>query len=211
MLADRLSWDTYNEFLLHGTIDRFGKILARYELFRQVVDLPGDIVECGVFKGAGVLFWAKLIQLFNPLSTRRVVGFDTFSGYSPNTNRDFDRASGSAFAQEASYEGVTPDEIMAIAASLGLEARIQLVAGDASKTVAEYVRTNPGFRVALLNMDFDVYEPTMVALKELYPLIVPQGILALDEYAVRGWGESDAVDAYFGEMDVVYRTLPWAM
>ena len=51
------TWDAYNDLLLRGPLDRFTKMWARYELFKQVIDLPGDIVEGGVFKGAGLLYW----------------------------------------------------------------------------------------------------------------------------------------------------------
>jgi len=143
------SWDAYNDFLLHGTLDRFTKILARYELFKRVVDIPGDIVECGVFKGTGVLFWAKMIQIFNPQSARRVVGFDTFYGFPDDTSIDYEKVSGKDFVQESLYEGVSPDSIMDIAKSLGLENRVELIAGDATHAIKDYVKANPGFRVAI--------------------------------------------------------------
>jgi hypothetical protein len=92
------SWESFNDFLLYGATDRFAKILSRYELFKRVAGVPGDIVECGVFKGTGVLFWAKLIQIFHPLSLRKVVGFDT---YAPT------RA-----ALEALYDSVVPGGVV---------------------------------------------------------------------------------------------------
>ena len=205
------SWDAYNEFLLHGSLDRFTKILARYELFKKVLDIPGDIVEGGVFKGTGVLYWAKLVQVFNPLSNRRVVGFDTFEGYPDRTKYEYDKQSGKAFIENSSYADISVDEIMEVAASLALEHRIELVEGDSTKTIPEYVKKNPGFRVALLNLDFDIFEPTATALQYLYPLIVPGGVIAFDEYAVRGWGESDAVDQYFRGKHIRYQSIPWAL
>ncbi len=77
-------------------------------------------------------------------------------------------------------------------------------------SVGEYRRSNPGFRVALLYLDFDTYEPTLAALQELYPLVVPGGVVAFDEYSVRGWGETDAVDEYFEGRDVSYHCIPWS-
>ena len=74
------SFDAYNTFLVEADLDRFTKILCRYEHFKEVLDRPGDIVECGVFKGQGLLFWAKMIQIFNPLSPRRVIGRKMPSG-----------------------------------------------------------------------------------------------------------------------------------
>lgn len=205
------NWDSYNEFLQKGSLDRFTKILARYELFKKVIDLPGDIVECGVFKGTGVLYWAKLLAIFNPLSARRVVGFDTFEGYPESLQREYDKKTGEGFIQQANYSAVGVEHIMGLAKEIGLEKRVELVKGDASITTREYPSKNPGFRIALLNLDFDVYEPTIEALKAFYPLVVPGGVIAFDEYALRGWGESDAVDEFFKDKKVVYKTVPWAL
>ena len=162
-MADPM-WDSYNEFLLHGEANRFAKMFARYELFQKIMNLPGDIVEAGVFKGAGVLYWAKLVEIFNPQSTLRVIGFDTFQGY-PETNREYERDSGKKFEEDADYAPVSSDAIMEIAASLNLSHRIELVKGDAAESVLDYVNDNPGFRVALVNMDFDTYDPTAACLQ----------------------------------------------
>lgn len=205
------SWHAYNDFLALGSLDRYSKILARYELFRRVVDLPGDIIEAGVFKGTGVLYWAKLLAIFNPLSLRRVVGFDTFQGFLANDERATDVAAGAGLEREAAYQPVSPDDILRVAEMQNLDRRIELVAGDATVTIPEYTRRHPGFRIALLNLDFDVYRPTKVALEELYDRVVPGGVIAFDEYAARPWGESDAVDEFFQSRGVRYRTLPWAL
>jgi len=206
-----LSWASFNDFLLNGEIDRFTKLLARYELFQRVVNLPGDIVEGGVFKGTGVLYWARLIQVFNPLSARRVVGFDTFHGYPRSTSRDHDKETGEHFLTESKYTEGSPDEIYKRASSLGLSQRVELIQGDSTKTIREYARANPGFRIAILNLDFDIYEPTAIALEEFYPLVVPGGVIILDEYASRGWGESEAADAFFKDKHVTYKSIPWAL
>ncbi len=205
------SWDSYNDFLLSGTLDRFSKLFARYELFKRVVDIPGDIVEGGVLKGTGVLFWAKLIQIFNPLSPRKVIGFDTFEGFPELTSSPNDRLSSTQFVAESNYQPVSPESILDIALSLGLAQRIELVRGDACVTVEQFVKERPGFRVALLNLDFDLYEPTAAALQHLFSRIVPKGIVVLDEYAAHKWGESDAVDEFIKDKGIVLNSFPWAL
>jgi Macrocin-O-methyltransferase (TylF) len=210
-VSEQQSWDAYNDLLQRGTLDRITKILARYELFQKVIHLPGDIVECGVFKGTGVLYWAKLIQIFNPMSRRRVIGFGLFGKYGHTATNDYDRQSSEEFAKSADYTGVCPEQIMEIAVALNLDHRIELIQGDATATIKNYVQNNPGFRAALINLDFDVYDPTKAALEHLYDLVVPNGVIAFDEYAVRQWGESDAVDEFFRDREVVYQTLPWAL
>src|SRR5713226_4750775 len=56
-------------------------LLGRCELFRHALDVPGHIIECGVFLGAGLMTWANLSAIHEPFHhIRRIVGFDTFSG-----------------------------------------------------------------------------------------------------------------------------------
>lgn len=210
-MAEQESWDAYNELLLNGALDRFTKLFARYELFKKVIDIPGDIVEGGVFKGAGVLFWAKLIQIFNPQSARKVIGFDTFEGFPESTSKIYDKDSGKQFIETSNYQPVSPDSIMDSASKLGLEHRIELIKGDACVTIKHYVKERPGFRVALLNLDFDPYEPTAAALQHLFPRIVPKGIVVLDEYAAHKWGESDAVDEFIRGKGIILKSFPWAL
>ena len=201
------SFDAYNAFLIDGELDRFTKVLARYEFFKMILDLPGDIVECGVFKGQGLFFWAKLIQIFNPMSPRKVVGFDTFSGV-PKTVRAVKDRIGSRMHKD--YDHV-PQLIAKRAEELELGRRIEVVPGDASRTIPQYIADNPGFRLALLNLDFDVYEPTLVALEELYDRMVGGGIVMVDEYAIANWRESDAVDKFIKGRGLELKNLPWAM
>jgi hypothetical protein len=201
------SFDSYNQFLEDGELDRFTKILARYDLFKMISELPGDIVECGVFNGHGVLFWARLIQIFNPLSTRKVIGFDTFEGVPQSVKGQQDRSSSEVFKN---YSDV-PELIKNKAKQLKIDQRIEIVVGDALKSIPEYVKSNPGFRIGLLNLDFDVYEPTKGAIENFYDRIVGGGVVLLDEYAVHNWGESNAVDEFIKGKGVELKTIPWAL
>ncbi len=212
-MMGKTTWDLYNEFTLHGELDRFTKLLARYELFKLILDKPGDIVEGGVLKGAGVLYWARLIQIFNPLSRRKVIGFDTFEGYpEKSASRAGDKQTARAFTKEqiASVDLVSNATIMQAAEEQGLANRIELVKGDAVTTVSNYVKERPGFRVALLNLDFVLYDPTLAALKHLFPRVVSGGVVALDEYAVADKGESEAVDEALQGQGAKLHSFPWA-
>lgn len=201
------SWDAYNDLLLYGSPDRFTKLLSRYELFRRVIELPGDIVECGVFKGAGLLYWAKLIQIFNPLSCKKVIGFDTFSDFPAETESD--RKFATSFVADSGYIPPSAPELMQIAERQGLAARVELVAGDASITIGQYVSERPGFRVCLLNLDFDIARPTKFALDCLYDLVVPGGVIAFDEYGIHACSEAEAVDEFFRGRSIRLRSIPW--
>ena len=56
MTQDQELWNSYNNLLLSSDTDRIKKLLARYEVFKKAMKVPGDIVECGVFKGSGFMY-----------------------------------------------------------------------------------------------------------------------------------------------------------
>ena len=99
---------------------------------------------------------------------------------------------------------------MSVANMPNLSHRFRLISGDAVKTIPEFVQENRGVRFSLLNLDFDVYEPTAAALNYLLPLLVPGGIVILDEYGNKGWGESDAVDTFVAGQAVRFERFGWS-
>ena len=203
--SDNVPWDSYNTLLLSPDIDRIRKLLVRYELFKMTLSVPGDIVECGVFKGVGWMYWLKLLDLYARGEQKQVIGFDTFSEFADSL-LDYERESAKSFTDEADFSGVNPDDILEYAHAAGLK-NCELVAGDISVTLPEYIQSNRGFRISLLNLDFDTYNGTKVALEQMYDLVTPGGVIVLDEYGKRGWGESDAVDEFFKDKNVVIKAV----
>jgi len=191
-------WKNFNQFLLSNDTSRLRKLLIRYELFKMSMNVPGDIVECGVFKGVGMMYWRKLIEIFAPGSNRSIIGFDTYEGYS-NTCCDFEQKEKEKFMAEANYKNTNVVELKEFFISNNLGERIDFIVGDIIETSSQYVKNNPGFRIALLHLDFDTYEGTKAALDAFFPVVSRGGVIVLDEYAIRGWGESDAVDVFFAD------------
>jgi hypothetical protein len=188
------------------TLARF---LAHYELFKQVVDVPGAIVDIGVYRGASAFTWAKLCEIFCPTDVRkRVYGFDTFAGF-PSLAPQDGGVDERQDVQVGGYAaGATIEDDLRLARDamnqdrhLAHLERLEFVKGDLARTVPDFAAAQgQGLRVALLNLDADLYEPTRVALEHFVPLMSPGGVIILDEYAVTTFpGESRAVDEYFVE------------
>ena len=72
------TYDKFNEFIFSDDLKLTGKLLHRFEYFLKIKDLPGDIVEIGVFKGSGISSFMKFIEIYCPNSNKKVVGFDIF-------------------------------------------------------------------------------------------------------------------------------------
>ena len=82
--------------------------------------------------------------------------------------------------------------------------KIEIVEGDILKTVPKFYKKNKNIKIRLLHLDADLYEPTLVGLKYFWDLLIPGGVLLLDEYAFDGFiGESVAVDEFFKKNKIV--------
>lgn len=174
------------------------RFLCKYEIFKRVLDVQGSIVECGVFFGGGLLGWAQLSAVFEPVNhQRRVIGFDTFEGFRPLEKGD--EGSQSAEAHEGglaidSYEEIVRcTELLDMNRPVGHIPKVELVRGDATETIPSYVEENPQLVVSLLYLDFDVYAPTKVALETLLPRMPKGAVVAFDELNLSDWpGETVA-------------------
>ncbi|MEQ8786845.1 MAG: TylF/MycF/NovP-related O-methyltransferase [Pirellulaceae bacterium] len=203
------AWDYENGFYLTCDMTRLSKVLAHYELFKQTLDLPGAIVECGVFKGVSLARFAMLRDLFGNASSKQIVGFDTFGAF-PDSQYQPDQAYRRRFIEAAGDESISADQMRQVLAHKNCHRHVDLVEGDVCQTVPEYVRQNPHLKISLLNLDTDVYEPAKVILEHLYPRIVRGGVLILDDYGTFP-GETQAVDEYFHDQPVEIKKFPFCM
>jgi len=211
------SQDVLENFMLFYRRVNFAKHLTHIEIFNKTIDLPGSIVELGVFKGASFMTFLKMCDIHCAGDTlKKVIGFDTFSGFVEVDEKD----GGENIKRDLKKGGFNAQDFLPVLeAAIALEKadsfiprfnRAELVKGDVAETVPRYVKDNPGLRISLLHLDLDLYEPTKVALEYLYPKVVPGGVVLLDEYGMAGFpGESAAFDEYFGDRRPVLKKFPF--
>ena len=198
-----------NNFYLSCDTSRFHKFLSHYELFKITKDLPGSIVECGVFKGASLVRFAGFRDIFGTAFSQKIIGFDIFGDF-PKTDFEEDQKYRDDFINSAGISSIAVEQLMEVLKRKGVDENVELVKGDVTKTVPEYVAANPHLKISLLNLDTDIYEPAVTILKLLYPRIVKGGILILDDYGTFP-GETKAVDDYFKGKNVEIKKFPFAM
>ncbi|MGQ9369466.1 TylF/MycF/NovP-related O-methyltransferase [Azospirillum sp. ST 5-10] len=216
------NFELFRNFPVYAPRFNLARFLAHYEIFKKIVDLPGVIVDLGVYRGASTFTWAKLCEIFCPTDIRKTVyGFDTFAGFTALAAADgpADPVQGRVIGGYAAGAGAERDLLRAAAAMdadrhLGHIPRIRLIKGDVAETLPRFVaEKGEGLRIALLNLDLDLYEPTRLALETLYPRMVRGGIIIADEYAIDSFGgESKAVDEFFLEhtgRKPKVRKFPW--
>jgi hypothetical protein len=182
------------------------RVLAYYDLYRLIADMPGSIVELGVYLGAGLLTWSKLLETFAPGDrSRKAYGFESGAGYREFSPEDGNPAS---WIGAIGPKTVSVDYLQRIVRLANLDnlisgvERCRAICGDIAETVPEFARNNQGMRLSLLFLDVNLYEPTLIGLRELYPLVQSGGVVALNGYGAPPWqGEARALEHYFAEID----------
>ncbi len=197
-----------NGFYLTSQPYRLGNILAHYEIYKMVSNLPGGVMEIGVFKGGSLIQWATFRELLENEKSRKIVGFDVFGPF-PETNKI---QSDKVFIRNWNYQFandfISEDEIIA---SLKLKniGNVHLIKGDVCDTIPKYLNDNPAFRISLLHIDTDVYDPCKVVLDHCWDRIVPGGVILFDDYATIE-GETVAIEEFIEGKGIILNKFPFS-
>lgn len=198
-----------NGFYLTSQPYRMGNILSHYELYKKITNLPGEVVELGVFKGSSIVQWATFRELLENEKSRKIIGFDMFGpfpktpGEVPSDNEFIDK-------WNSDFEGdfVSKEELLQSMELKGIH-NVELVKGNILDALPEYLEAHPNLKISLLHIDVDVYEPCKKGLELLFERVVPEGVIVLDDYAVIE-GETKAVDEFFAGKDVKLQKYPFS-
>jgi O-methyltransferase len=180
-------------------------LAATYALFQAIRyiaqnKIPGDMVECGVWRGGSMMLIAHALQHFGD-TDRQLHLYDTFAGMTEPDDIDIDydgQAMKPIWAQITGQNqtmgfGGSEEQVRAnMRLTLYPERLMHFIKGDVLQTLPARAPA----RIALLRLDTDWYKSTLHELTHLYDLIVPHGVLIIDDY---GWcrGARQATDEFF--------------
>lgn len=171
--------------------------LARYELYKETKKIKGSIIECGSYKGSSLLLYAKLTSIFEPYQIhKKVISFDTFSGFPSihkKDNKKYKHAKKN-YLDDTSLN-LIKDSIKVLDANRFNSHinKVEIVQGDATKTIPKYIKKNQHCLISLLILDFDLYEPTKIALDYFLPRMSKSSLIVFDQLNQKRWsGETVA-------------------
>lgn len=191
-------WDFENGFHWFSEKSRICKLLAQYDIYRSIINLPGSIYEFGVYKGASLIRFGTYRDLIESDFSRKIVGFDSFGSFPTDhltMHEDIDFISQ---FEACGGDGLSEAELIKILHQKGLN-NIQLVAGNVFDTFPRYLDDNPAEKVALVNIDLDVKEPTDLVLELVFDRLVSGGVIIFDDYGTVK-GETVAADNFVGRL-----------
>lgn len=193
-------WDYENGFYLTCDTSRIAKLLNHLEIYKKILDLPGDILEFGVYKGTSLVRLLSFRNLLENENSRKVFGFDIYGKFPDSLALESDKQFVQKFENAGGY-GISKKELEFHLQNKGFK-NFELIEGDILKTLPEFLANNPSSKISLLHIDVDVYEPSKIILEKLWDKIVKGGILMLDDYGTVQ-GETKAVDEFFADKNII--------
>ena len=201
---------------LRGSL--LARILAIDGIYRQVVEIPGCILDIGTWRGQTAVLCENLRAIHEPLHfTRRIVCFDTFEGYAGFS--DSDRAStthtegtyavGGDYAQYLSELLQVHERCNAMGQNHG---KHRVIAGDCRETLPAFFAQHPNEFVALAFFDVNAYDPTRQALAQVWDRLVPGGIIAfwqLTRHEIVAEGRAYAEQFLHGRAHTLHRAATY--
>ncbi|WP_177219768.1 class I SAM-dependent methyltransferase [Nitrosospira multiformis] len=181
------------------TLNRY---LTLYELYKRTVELSGHIAEVGVYKGAGSIFFAKLINIFEPMSLTMVHGFDWFKGNMPNEDE-------SKLMPAGGYQA-SHDDLIRLIRVQGLANTLKIHNLDATKEFGNFFTENRHLVFKLVFLDAGVYGVVKHCIENFIDRIVPNGILIFDQFAHElAPGETAAIMELLGAQKIERLSWSW--
>ena len=168
------------------------RILHFNNIYQEILEKPGEIFEFGVQWGAGISTLLNLRSIYEPFNhSRKIVGFDTFSGFpSLEAKDEFRNSVGErelpklgSYSVETNYQEKL-EKFLSLHeqnAPISHKKKFELVKGDASLTFPKWLSENPSSICAMAIFDMDIYKPTKDVLEKLIPRLTRGSVLVFDE------------------------------
>jgi hypothetical protein len=179
-------------------------IIFRHDLYKQILDVPGIVIEFGTRWGHSLALFESFRGMYEPYNHHRmIVGFDTFSGFPVIHEKDggSEITSPGAYSVTDGYEEYLNEllEYHEQQSPISHIKKFELVKGDASLSIERYLSEHPETIIALAYFDFDIYEPTRKCLEAIVPYLTKGSVVGFDELIDKDFpGETVALREVMG-------------
>ena len=174
-------WYAENAFYLRSQPNRIIQLTNLYEIYKKILKIEGDIVECGVFKGASFIKLLTFGKFLDSKIRRRAFGFDVFGKF-PKPKLKGDKLFLRSWEKSAG-NGINHFELNRYLKEKNFK-NFKLIKGDVIDTIPRFIKKNKKLKIALLHLDMDVYEGTKCAFDHLADKVVKNGIILVDDFKI---------------------------
>jgi len=180
-IPDRELLDNLGLYLTRQSLSRINFMQKLYEM---IIPIHGVIIEFGVRWGQNMALFSILRGIHEPFNyNRRIIGFDTFTGFPAVSSEDGDIVNKGDYSVSSGWK----DDLEKILnfheqnAPIPHKKKFELVKGDATVTLPAFLNGHPETVISLAYFDLDLYKPTKTCLEEILPYVTKGTIIAFDE------------------------------
>jgi len=162
------------------------RIFFMHDLYKRIINVHGVVMEFGCRWGQNLALFESFRGIYEPYNyNRKIIGFDTFTGFKSINKKD-GKASivkKGAYSVTEKYEEYLSELLLSHEQESPLShvKKFELVKGDATVTIKKYLKSNPETIIAFAYFDFDIYSPTKKCLEAILPHLTKGSVLGFDE------------------------------
>ena len=192
-------WSVMDHWPLYCGIGNLGRFMAIADILRSTLKVPGHVAEFGSWKGANLMFLAKLLRIYDPHGAKVVHCFDSFAGLTAFNTQDAHKKK-----SKGQYKG-SLTELKEIIALYDMSDETVVHKGLIEQTLPKVLSQNKALTFSFVYCDTDLYESTKTILKHLHPRLAKGGIFVFDEWNYENYpGEGIAVNEFLEEFGDQY-------
>jgi hypothetical protein len=195
-------FDLENNFYKLVPFSRIEKFVIQLELFKKSLIAKGDIIEFGVYKGNSLIRLISFNKIFN--QKKKVFAFDVFHKF-PHSSIKKDELHRKRFIKEAGENSISKQKLNQILKKKNFK-NVSLIKGNVLKTIPIFLKKNKNLNYSFINLDLDLYEPSLLVLEKFYPKLSKNGIIMLDNFN-EFFGETKAVKEFCSRKKIKIRNL----
>ena len=195
-------WSVIDHWPLYVGIGNLGRFMAIGDILRSTLEVPGHVAEFGSWRGANLIFLAKLLRIYDPHGNKQVHCFESFAGLETFSTQDGAAGESEGGTYRGSYE-----ELMAMINLSDLAEDVVIHKGDIMHTLPAAL-DNQGLSFSFVYCDTDLYAPSRVILDNLHDRLSKGGVFVMDEWNYDKWpGEAVAVREFLKDHGDAYEML----
>lgn len=200
--------------LLFLTPQHFRRMMFFCEMYKLILDKPGSIMQFGVRWGRELALFENLRTLHEPFNhARRIIGFDTFTGYAGVSDKD--GRSNQFFAGNLTVTEGYDEFLQQVLRNrenfspVPNAQKFSLVKGDVMQTLENYLDQHPHELISLLHLDLNLYQPTRYVLEKVWERVFKGTLVIVDEVSCPSVpGETIALREFLDLRQIALRRLP---
>jgi hypothetical protein len=178
----KLSFKHENNFYFTCSSYRIAKLLAQFYIYKKSLEIKGDNLEFGVFKGNSLfrlLIFKKILNIKN----KSFYAFDMFGEFPlPKQKKHIDKNKLKLFLREAGKKSIPINKLQENLRLRNLNNQTSLIKGDIFNTLDYFLKKNPKKKFSFIHIDVDLHDITKFILNRIWPRISRKGIVMLDDF-----------------------------